>query len=260
MKRTALSILLLLCMCLLPACATINKGTSDFFRIDSVPQGAVATTTIETNASLSARRKNRKLAPQYHSCAPTPCAIKVNRRENFVIKLEHPGYETAEMFISHSKRSGSFTANMMQTGTVISGSAAAGAAAGAALATGLSAVSAGFTGAALASTVTIGTFGLIPIETTVAAANSFIIPTSYSAGSAMAAAIPPALAVTGGSLLIDSVSGANQNIFPNPVVLELAPKGAATKTDPNVATFLKSLKPREAANERTTHKKKGPSN
>lgn len=235
---------LVLSLLLLPACATINKGTSDFFRIDSVPQGAAATTSIETSYSLSARRKDPSLTPQYLGCAPTPCAIKMSRREDFIITLEHENYETAKMFITHSRRSGSFTANMAQTSAVVGATTAAGAVIGAGLATTLSAVTAGIASATTAATVTVGSFGLIPIEAGLAVTNSVFVPTSVSTSSAMAAAIPPALAITGGSLLIDAVSGANINIYPNPVVLKMAPKGTPTKLDPNVAPFLESINAR----------------
>lgn len=231
---------------LLPACATVNKGTSDFFRIDSVPQGAAVTTTVETGASERARRKNPQLEPVYLGCSPTPCAIKLNRRQNFVIKLEHPNFQTAEMYITNSRNSASFTGNMAATTVTTAGTMAAGATVAAGLATTLSVISTATANATLAGGVTLGTFGLVPIEASLAATNSLFVPTSVSTGSAMVAAIPPALAVTGGMLLVDAVSGANVNLFPNPVVLELAPKGVPTKIDPNVASFKTEISKREA--------------
>ena len=230
---------------LLSACATVNKGTSDFFRIDSVPQGAAATTTVETAASKNARRKNPQLEPVYLGCSPTPCAIKLNRRQKFVIKLEHSGFQTAEMFITNSRDSASFTGNMAATTVTTAGTMAAGAAIGAGVATALSAAVTATVSATTAGTVTLGTFGLIPLETSLAASSSVFVPSTVSTGSAVAAAIPPALAVTGGMLMIDAVSGANINLYPNPVVLELAPKGVPAKIDPNVALFKKEISERE---------------
>ncbi len=242
-KKTLRILLLIL---LLPSCATVNKGTSDFFRIDSVPQGAVATTTVETDASIRARRKNPQLAPVYLGCSPTPCAIKLNRRQKFIIKLEHPEFETAEMFITSSRKSASFTANMAATTATTAGTAAAGAVIGAGIATSLSALGSTIAATTLAGSATVGTFGLIPIETSLAVANSVFVPTTTSASSAAVAAIPPALTVTGGMLLVDAASGANLNLYPNPVVLELAPKNKPVKIDPNVAPFKRELAEREA--------------
>jgi len=76
MTPLKLALITLFSAAVLPACATVNKGTSDFFRIDSVPQGAIATTTIETDESVKARRKNPQLEPEYIGCSPTPCAIR----------------------------------------------------------------------------------------------------------------------------------------------------------------------------------------
>jgi len=210
---------LLIFVLALPSCATVNKGVSDFFRIDSVPQGAVATTSIETEASIKARRKNPELARQYIGCSPTPCAIKLNRRQKFIIKLEH-------------------------TATT-AGTAAAGAVIGAGIATSLSAIGSTIVATTFSGSATIGTFGLIPIETSLAVANSVFVPTTTSASSAAVAAIPPALAVTGGMLLVDAASGANLNLYPNPVVLELAPKNTPVKIDPNVAPFKRELAEKE---------------
>lgn len=241
MKQLKPGVKLCLAALLLPACATLNNGTSDFFRIDSVPQGAIATTSIETHASEKARRKNPSLKPVYLGCSPTPCAIKLNRRAEFVIKLEHPEFQTAEMFITNSRNSGSFTANMAATTATTAGTVTAGAIAGAGLAASLSLVTTATVNATLAAGATISTFGLIPIETSLAATNSLFVAPTVSTGSAVAAAIPPALAVTGGMLMVDAVSGANINIYPNPVVLELAPKGVETKLDPNVHKFKAEL-------------------
>ena len=245
MTPLKLALITLFSAAVLPACATVNKGTSDFFRIDSVPQGAIATTTIETDESVKARRKNPQLEPEYIGCSPTPCAIKLNRRQKFVIKLEHGDFQTAEMFITNSRNSASFTANMATTTATTAGTMAAGAAVGAGVATALAGVTSGVLAATTAGTATLGTLGLIPLETSLAVAQSAFVAPTYSASSAAAASIPPALIVTGGMLLFDAASGANINLYPNPVVLELAPNGVPSKIDPNVAIFKAELEKRE---------------
>ena len=100
---------------ILSGCATVNRGATDYFRIDTVPQGAKATTSLETSASLKAREKNKDILPVYKGCDPTPCSIPLPRRSEFIITLEQDGYETAEMYITNSSNSGSFTANMAAT-------------------------------------------------------------------------------------------------------------------------------------------------
>jgi len=100
---------------IISGCATVNRGATDYFRIDTVPQGAKATTTIETAVSKKARRQNRDIPPIYESCEPTPCSIALPRRSEFIVKLEQSGYENAEMFITNSSSSAAFTANMAAT-------------------------------------------------------------------------------------------------------------------------------------------------
>lgn len=234
----------------LSGCATVNRGITDHFRIDSVPQGAKATTSIETAQSKAARRKNPNLEPVYHSCEPTPCAIPLYRRSEFIITLEQEGFETAEMFISNSSRSGSFTANMAATTATTTGTMAAGAAAGAAIASTATALTTTTVGGILGGSASLATFGLIPVETGVSTGISLFTSQTpaISSSSAASAAIPPALIVTGGMLVTDVVTGANINLYPNPVVLKMAPIGSPVKVDPNVEEYQKILLAKERVN------------
>lgn len=58
----------------LTACNTISRGGTDYLRIDTVPQGAKVTTTIETYESkkkvmaIYVLRKNIAAANQRHVC------------------------------------------------------------------------------------------------------------------------------------------------------------------------------------------------
>lgn len=252
MKRLAVLISVLFIAVSLSGCATVNRGITDHFRIDSVPQGAKATTSIETAKSKAARKKNPKLQPEYHSCKPTPCAIPLYRRSEFVVTLEHEDYETAKMFITNSAASGSFTANMAATTAVTTGTAAAGAATGAAIATSLSAITPTILGGVVGGSASIFTFGLVPVETGVSAGVSFFSSagsaTTTSSSAAASSALPAALIVTGGMLVTDAITGANVNLYPNPVVLKMAPKGTPVKVDPNVAEFQKILSAEEHVN------------
>jgi len=251
---------------IISGCATVNRGATDYFRIDTVPQGAKATTTIETAVSKKARRQNRDIPPIYESCEPTPCSIALPRRSEFIVKLEQSGYENAEMFITNSSSSAAFTANMAATTATAVGTtvATAGAiAAGSVLTTGIATISSAVVGGTVGASASLVTFGLIPAQTAISTGVSLAtssIPAA-STSSALSAALPPALALTGGMLLTDVATGANVNLFPNPVVLKMAPKGTPIKIDPNVKPLrnLLSLKDKRdnACNSQSKDRKLG---
>ena len=70
-------IILTLLAIITTGCATVNRGATDYFRIDTVPQGAKATTTIETRDSIRARQKIqrhlRNIMPANRRLAPSHC-------------------------------------------------------------------------------------------------------------------------------------------------------------------------------------------
>jgi len=173
-----------------------------------VPQGAKATTSIETSKSKTARAKNSAIPPVYKGCQPTPCSIPLPRRSEFIVTLEQDGYEDAQMYITNSTSSASFTANMAAAATT----------------TATTTTTSAFVVAPALSALT---FGLIPAQT--------------FGTTLLSSAVPPLLVANGGMLLVDTATGANENLFPNPVVLQMAPQGTPTKTDPNVEPFLNIL-------------------
>jgi len=205
---------------IISSCATVNRGTVDYFRIDTVPQGAKVTTTIETAQSKAARAKNKSIPAVYKGCEATPCSIPLPRRSQFILTLEQDGYEDAQMYITYSTSTASFTANLAAT-PLTTGTAAV----GTALVTG--SILSGLSLGAVPSTILLS------------------------------GAVPPALVATGGLLLADSVTGANVNLYPNPVVLQLAPKGVPIKVDPNVEPFLEILKLKEDRDYYCNNKPKG---
>lgn len=218
---------------ILTGCATVNRGTHDHFRIDTVPQGARIITSIETNESIRKRRKNKTITAQYHECNPTPCAIKLGRLSEFTFTVENDGYEPVEMYITNSHKKGSFTANTASAVATTAGTTIGAAAVTAPLVAG----TLGVTGATLGATSSVFTFGLIPVEAAVSTGFTAGASAVPSTASLVAGAIPPALALTGGMLLIDAGTGANRNFYPNPVVLELTPKGLPVRYDPAVKIF-----------------------
>jgi len=218
---------------IMTGCATVNRGADDHFRIDTVPQGAKVTTSIETGKSIRKRRNNKNLPREYKGCNATPCAIQLSRLSEFTFTVENEGYEPIEMYVTSSHKRGSVTAN-----TAASVASTAGVVAGSAAVTApIIALSTGVTGAVVAGSGSVLTLGLIPVETAVS--TGFAIGTSAapSTASIASAAVPPALLVTGGMLLIDAGTGANKNLYPNPVVLELTPTGSPVRYDPAVNLF-----------------------
>ena len=67
----------------LSACATITRGSSDAWVVNTTPPGA----KVETSNG--------------HQCAATPCAIKMKRKSQFVATLTNSGYKTATVSVSH---------------------------------------------------------------------------------------------------------------------------------------------------------------
>ena len=220
-----LSTLILLASVLaVQACATMSRGGTDYLRVDSIPQGAKVTTSIETSQSRKKTRLNPAAQKQYRTCAPTPCLLEVGRRQAFAIKIEHDGYEPAEIAIhgeiplqttnlDMSVPAGSMAANM---------------------------------GMGVASGAAVGTMAVAYIQAfnpLVSAIGLSSAPTSGIVAGATAAGAGFGVAMVG----IDFVSGSYENIYPNPVIIKLAPKGAPTRTDPNMLMFkLKQAKKRIA--------------
>lgn len=74
---------------LVSACATITRGTTEAFVIETEPGGATARTSLGT------------------MCEPTPCVIpKVSREAEFTVTIEKEGYKTATYNITHETASG----------------------------------------------------------------------------------------------------------------------------------------------------------
>lgn len=225
-------ICLLIFPILLSACATVNRGAKDHFRIDTVPQGAAVTISIIERKGAT-RTERRASTSQWHGsdearyigCKPTPCAIELPRRSEFVAKLEHPGYETTEIFIRSSNLKAGATSNAAVTLASASGS-------GFALAGMVASIKAIGTGLFSFGTQTVNTSGIA------------------SSGAAAG------LGIGVGMIAIDVASGANKNLFPNPVVIELAPEGTPTRKDPLIDLYWQMSKAKTFSDEICAKRKK----
>lgn len=70
-------------------CATVTRGTTEAFLVETEPSGAAVSTSLGL------------------SCEPTPCAIpKVKREAEFSVTIEKDGYKTTTHNITHQMSGG----------------------------------------------------------------------------------------------------------------------------------------------------------
>lgn len=223
---------LVIALPVLASCATVSRSSQDHFRIDTVPQGARVITTLETQQSQEARKQNYALAPRYIECPSTPCAIPLPRRSEFIATVQHEGYAPAEIAIGYSTQRASGLADMGQLG----GAAATGAATGAAAGT-------------MAVVTTQVSSGILSAVSTTLGGPVFSANTAGTVANATAAGLTTGLVVGVAGIAIDSASGANLNLYPNPLVIKLAPEGAPVLIDPNVQILRQSIMAEQARRE-----------
>lgn len=205
--RTIGRMLLLAGVAVLGGCATANRGTSDFFRIDTVPQGATVT------LSLTEPGPYGEQVPR--TCPATPCAFRVRRRSEFIATVEKDGFEPFEMYVGYSNK------QIGYGGTVV---ANVGGATGAGFVGGLITSSIAVAFAEIG--VTIATLGTVTTSGTSVASGSIV-----AGGAALGAGVGAAM------VAVDGSSGAYQFTAPSPVVLALAPEGETVVVDPAVRLF-----------------------
>lgn len=181
---------------LLPACATATRGSTTLFIVETTPVGAKATTTVPTKefGMMTKVRLNRiksgKLEVpdfKYRFCEPTPCGIELPRRQNFHVLVTKDGFEPQvhEIGYMHRKEIKKETARNT------------------ALAAGVVGVTTG---------VAVGT----------AASSSILFTSSAAAGATAGALIAAPIILVGGlSMGVDAASGANYDVWPNPLPLTL---------------------------------------
>lgn len=89
----------------LPACATVTRGTSQDFKVESTPSGASVTTS------------------NGFACDATPCSFRMPRKDAFTVTLTLPGHDTAtaEVTSSMSSGGGAALAGNLLIGGVIGG-------------------------------------------------------------------------------------------------------------------------------------------
>jgi len=90
---------------LLGACATVTRGTSTNFDVNTDPIGAAVSTT------------------HGYSCPATPCSIRMPRKSAFQAMITKPGYKTVNASIGNrvSKGGGAAMAGNLLAGGLIGG-------------------------------------------------------------------------------------------------------------------------------------------
>jgi hypothetical protein len=73
----------------LSGCATITRGTTEAFSVETTPSGASVTTSLGV------------------MCEPTPCVIpKISREAEFTVTISKPGYLTTTHNVTHQTAGG----------------------------------------------------------------------------------------------------------------------------------------------------------
>ncbi len=94
---------LVLCVFSLAGCATAIRGTTEDVVINYAPEDATVTTSLN------------------HTCAATPCTVKVSRKQEFSIAASRPGYQsqTVQVNTKFSKGGAAGVAGNVLLGGVI---------------------------------------------------------------------------------------------------------------------------------------------
>lgn len=196
----------------LTACATIDRGTIDHVRVDTVPQGAKATLIYIDDS----RKGQKNGAMTIRVCPATPCAFEVSRKQHGIVRLEQDGYADFDYFVGPSSLRGSVGYDVSSTGTMLG---------------------TGALGGLYYAAVTQFAAGLTNVFT-LGAANA----TGTSTATGIAGGTGVGLGLIAGSMIIDSATSAKKNIYPNPSVIRLADAGFETPDDPFVKAYIELVK------------------
>ena len=97
--KTGAKIAVLAAVAGLPGCATVIRGTSEKFAIQTEPPGASA--VLSTGPTCT-----------------TPCTIKLKRKNAFNVTIDKAGYQTAHAEVNTVQRSGAAFGNIVAGGII----------------------------------------------------------------------------------------------------------------------------------------------
>lgn len=180
----------------LTACATATRGSTTLFIVETTPVGAKATTTVPTKefkkmtkARLDRIEAGKMEEPdfEYRFCEPTPCGIEMPRKRNFHVMVTKEGYTPQVHEIGFMHRKEIKKESLKNTALLAGGAGIA-------------------TGVAVASTTTSG----------------LLVTGGATAGTAAGIVVAAPIVLVGGvSMGIDAATGANYDVWPNPLPLSL---------------------------------------
>lgn len=150
------------------------------------------------------------------TCPETPWAIEVRRMQRGIVSIEKDGFETVEYYIGPSRYRIGGSIDLGATALKTTSTSI-----GAGLTYGLTYAVYSQMFAGLGNALTLGLGNFQGVSTATAA----------TAGTGVGVGIAI------GSMLFDAGSGANQNIYPNPVVIGMAPNGTPVEDDPFVDAY-----------------------
>lgn len=198
----------------LSACSTIDRGFYDNVRVDTVPQGATASFTYIPSDPI----RTQPGAVKRMTCEETPCAFEIARTQRGIVRIEKDGFAPVEYFVSPSRyRLGGGVDMKKVAQKTIPTSLATGLTGGLAYA----AFTQSSLGILWGGLLTPGLGTYQPVSTSTGA----IIGTGVGVG------------IAAGSMLIDMGTSANENVYPNPVVIGLADTGTEVEGDPFVDAY-----------------------
>lgn len=192
-------LILVLCAPIATACATITKGTHEQVLVVTDPPGASAYTDIPVNA--------RDLSEGYIGCAPTPCEIRMARRAEAVIQINHPDYAPYEAAVFSDNREVRARRERARQ-ALLSDNAK--------VATGLS--------SAYLVAGSLDAFGKVLLPAT--GAGVLVLGSVIYLGAGSGTLVGDAT---------DTLSGASHSIYPNPLAVRLVKDAREYPLDPNVA-------------------------
>ena len=177
-------------------CATATRGSTTLFIVETAPLGSKATTTVPTKEFGKMTRvkldriKSGKLEEpnfKYRFCEPTPCGIEMPRKRNFHVLVAKDGYTPQVHEIGYMHRKQIKKETMRNT-------------------------------ALAAGAVGIGT----GVAISASAGSSILFGSSAAVGTAAGIVVAtPSVLVGGVSLGVDAATGANYDVWPNPLPLTL---------------------------------------
>ncbi|NNC38028.1 MAG: hypothetical protein EX271_07125 [Acidimicrobiales bacterium] len=180
----------------LSACATATRGSTTMFIVETTPVGAKATTTLPTKefgemtkVRLNRIKSGRLEEPdfEYRFCEPTPCGIEMPRKKNFHVLVTKEGYAPQVHKIGYMHRKEIKNESLKNTALVAGG-------------------------AGIATGIAVGT----------TATSSLLFSGGAAAGTAAGIVVAVPIVVVGGvSIGVDAATGANYDVWPNPLPLTL---------------------------------------